>query len=123
MSFQTWIQRVQAIAIARNLVLQTTYASGPQGQAWVSFNWRARNGSRYGTAGAGAEFISLTTPEQYTWDWYAGPDPSPLTPPPPLHPVVDPVPALPWQRHGRYVPRVPAMAVSDALIGLFRIGQ
>lgn len=118
MSFYQWTQAVLAIGESRGLDVRVSYVSGPQGQQWATFNWRARNGSRYGSSGAGAEFIGLTSPAEFTWDWYALPskpdDPPPPPPPPP------PVPANPWERHGRFVPRVPAMAVSDALNELFR---
>ena len=115
MNFYQWVQAVLAIGAARDLIVTVSYPS----PTWATFNWRARNGTRYGSGGAGAEFIGLTTPEAYTWDWYALPNPSPASPPPPVHPVPDPVPANVWERHGRFVPRVPAMAVSDALLALF----
>lgn len=118
MNFQTWVSQVQQIAAARSLILTTAYQTGPQGQQWVSFNWRAANGSRYGSSGAGAEMISLTTPEAFTWDWYGTSTPAPEVPP---RPKPDPVPANPWERHGRFVPRVPAIAVSDALRALFKL--
>lgn len=122
MTFPQWIAAVQEIARTRNLLLTTTPVTGPEGQNWVSFNWVARNNSRYGSSGAGAELIHLTSPLEFTWDWYAGPDPVPNVPPPPVHPPVVVVPPNPWERHGRFVPRVPAMAVSDALIALFKLG-
>jgi len=118
MTFQQWVFRVQQIAASRGLQLTTTYKTGPEGQQWADFNWRAPNGSRFGSAGAGAEFIALTTPEAFTWDWYGSNSPAPEV----LRPrIVDPVPADPWERHGRYVPRVPAIAVSDALMALFKL--
>jgi hypothetical protein len=115
MNFFDWVAQVQRIAISRNLILTTTYTRSPFGSQWASFNWRAMNGSRYGSSGAGEEFIGLTTPEQFTWDWYST---EPNVPPPPVEPAV---PANPWERRGRFVPRVPAMAVSDALRALFGV--
>jgi len=111
MTWQSWIAEVQAIARERGLVLTTTYVNS----RWVSFSWRAANYSRFGSSGAGEEFIYLTSPAQFTWDWYGLPDR--VTPPPPPPP---PVPANPWERNGRFVPRVPAMAVSAALQALFK---
>lgn len=115
MSFFDWVAQVQQIARSRNLILTTTFLTSPFGTQWAKFNWRAANGSRYGSAGAGEEFIGLTTPLQFTWDWYST---NPAEPPPPVLPAVSPDP---WQRRGRYVPRVPAMAVSDALRALFGV--
>ena len=112
MSFYIWVAQVEQIAVSRNLLLTTSYSTGPTGQNWVSFNWRAADNSRYGSAGAGEELIGLTTPEQFTWDWYGG-----ATAPVP-EPLISPDP---WNRRGRHIPRVPAMAVSDALQALFRI--
>lgn len=113
MSFQTWVATVQGIATKRGLILTTTYVT----PTWVSFNWRAANNSRFGSSGAGAEFIGLTTPDEFTWDWYGTtPQENPVNPLPTPPPV-------PWERRGRYTPRVPAMAVTAAIQALFKIGK
>lgn len=108
MTFPEWVQAVLAIAAERGIIVTIDYPRAD----WVTFNWHCSNYSQYGSAGAGAEFISLTTPEAFTWLWHCGaagkiPDPEII--------------GEPWDRHGRYVPRVPAMAVSDALRALFAV--
>jgi hypothetical protein len=107
MTFNEWIAAVLRIARDRGLSVSTTYPR----PGWVTFNWQCANGVGYGSCGAGAEFIYLTTPEAFTWLWNCGPVPEPPE-----------VIGEPWDRHGRYVPRVPAMATMDALNALFQIG-
>jgi len=106
MTFPEWIQAVLSIARDRGIIVTLDYPS----QNWVTFTWHCSDHSQFGTAGAGAELVYLTTPEAFTWLWHCGASPGPGTPE---------IIGEPWDRHGRYVPRVPAMAVSDALQALF----
>lgn len=106
MSFQAWIMAVLSIAEQRGIDVRTTYPR----PGWVTFSWACRNGSQFGTAAAGEEMIGLTTPEAFTWLWVCEYRP----------PTETRVPAEPWARRGRHIPRVPAMAVSDALKELFQ---
>lgn len=112
MTWPQWVAAVLRIAEAKGIEITVTYPS----PTWATFNWRCRNGSRFGSGGAGAEFIGLTTPEAYTALWYCELD----TPTVSDRPETDPT--LPeWaNRKGRHVPRVPAMAVADALQELFK---
>jgi len=107
MNFAQWVNAVLEIARGRGLVCAVTYPR----PGWATFNWRCANGTGFGSCGAGEEFIYLTTPEAFTWLWKCGPAPAPPE-----------VIGEPWDRHGRYVPRVPAMATMDALNALFQIG-
>jgi len=65
MTWESWVNEVLAIAAARNIEITLQYPI----PNWATFSWKCRDGSNYGTAGAGAEMISLTTPEQFTWLW------------------------------------------------------
>jgi hypothetical protein len=65
MTWESWVSQVLAIAAARDIEITVQYPI----PTWATFSWRCRNGSNYGTAGAGAEMIGLTTPEQFTWLW------------------------------------------------------
>ena len=121
-SWPQWIQAVLAIARSRSISVAVTYPK----PTWATFNWVANNGSRYGTAGAGAEFISLTTPEEFTVFWVGGTaSPTPSTParPVPGQPVPDPnKPQNDWiGSRGRVIPRVPVMAAAQALKALFGV--
>jgi len=107
MTFAQWVAAVLQIAASRGLVVTTTYPRSD----WVTFNWYCSKGIGYGSCGAGAELVYLTSPEAYTWLWFCGPGPD-------LAPVI----GDPWDRRGRYVPRVPAMATLDALNALFGVG-
>ncbi len=105
-SWYQWIMAVLIIARDNGIIVTVTYPA----MGWATFNWVCADGSRYGSAGAGWEFIHLTSPEAFTLFWRCG-----------HGPVIDyPVPSEPWLRHGRFIPRVPAMAVSAALKELFQ---
>ena len=107
MTWPQWVSAVLAIAAARGLIVNVTYPT----PTWATFNWRCPNGSRFGSCGAGADFIYLTSPEEYTWDWYCtNPTQSRKT-----------KELEEWERKGRHVPRVPAMATAAALKALFRV--
>lgn len=105
MTFQQWIMAVLSIAESRGIDVRTTYPR----PGWVTFSWACRNGSQFGTAGAGEEMIGLTTPEAFTWLWVCNYTPQTETP----------VPGDPWARRGRFIPRVPAKATGAAMKVLF----
>lgn len=105
MSFQGWIAAVISLANSRGIDVTTTYP----GPGLVTFYWQSRSGPWHGIAGAGESMIALTTPEAFTELWQGGPGPS--TP--------EPLELDPFLRRGRFVPRIPARAVSMALQELF----
>ena len=106
MTWEAWVQAVLNIAAARGIVVSVEYPK----PTWAKFSWQCSNGSRYGTAGAGAEMIGLTTPEQFTWLWVCD------ATTPPIRPIDD------SDRRGkRVVDRMKARAVSFALRKLFNL--
>lgn len=113
MTWPQWVAAVLAIMEARGMDVTVTYPTA----TWVTFTWQCRNRTRFGSGGAGAEFIHLTTPEAYTALWYCELD----TPTVSDRPAPDPTQPDWIARKGRHVPRVPAMAVSDALQELFKL--
>lgn len=106
MTWNQWILAVLSIAESRGIDVRVSYPS----PGWATFNWACRNGSQFGSAGAGVEMIGLTSPERFTALWVCEYRP----------PVETPVPAEPWERRGRFVRRVPAMATGAALKELFK---
>lgn len=118
MTWENWVSAVLQIARDRGINCQVTYPR----PGWATFTWQCQNGSRFGTAGAGQEFIYLTTPEQFTWLWTCEVTQNrPETPNRPDNPFTPEFSDVDLgRRKGRYVPRVPAMAVADALRELFK---
>lgn len=106
MTWNQWILAVLSIAEQRGIDVRVTYPA----PGYATFNWNCRNQTRFGSAGAGESMISLTSPEAFTWDWVCSYNP----------PVETPVPAEPWERKGRFIRRVPAMATGAALKELFK---
>lgn len=106
MTWPQWIDAVLSIARARGIDATVTYPR----QGWATFNWACRNGSGYGSAGAGVEMIGLTTPEAFTQFWVCSVSAS----------SSDYAGNFDFEnRAGRYVPRIPAKATADALRILF----
>jgi hypothetical protein len=68
-TWPAWINAVLSIATARGIVVTVEYPTA----TWATFRWQCANGTRYGTAAAGAEMIGLTTPEAFTELWVCGP--------------------------------------------------
>lgn len=105
MTWVDWVQAVLNIAAARGIVVTVEYPT----PTWATFRWQCQNRTRYGTAGAGAEMIGLTTPEQFTWLWVCD------ATTPPIRPIKDDSD----RRGKRVVDRIKARAVSLALKKLF----
>jgi hypothetical protein len=110
MTFAQWISQVVAIGTGKGLTVTYTYPD----PGLVTFTWRGAY--RSGVAGAGVSMIGLTTPDEFTRLWYDAP---PSVQPPTVIGPAEP-PAQRGKRVGRFVPRVPAMAVSDSLQELFK---
>lgn len=106
MTWPQWLAAVLAIAASRGIVVTVEYPI----PSWATFRWQCQNGSRYGTAGAGAEMIGLTTPEAFTRLWVCD------TSRPPLAPREERS-----MRGKRVVDRIKARAVSFALKRLFNL--
>lgn len=102
MTWPEWVSAVLVIAQSRGFDISVSYPT----PSYATFSASCRFSPYYVSAGAGADMIHLTTPERFTDLWFC--EPVPISP-------------EPWDRRGRYIPRVPAMAVSDALRELFRI--
>lgn len=82
MTWPQWVSAVLAIAEQRGIQVSITYPK----PGWATFSWECRNGTKFGTAGAGAEMIGLTTPEQFTWLWVCDVTPTLRPPADPLEP-------------------------------------
>lgn len=116
MTFDAWISEVLRTANARGIdVIVTTPRAGE-----VRFEWACRNGANRGSAGADASLARLTSVSMFMTLWTC-----PITPQAPSRYTPAPtanVPAGPvleaWQRRGVCVPRIPAMAVAEALQAL-----
>lgn len=110
-----WVAAVLAIGQSKGLAVQVDYP----GPGLATFYWRAASGLN-GIAGAGESMIWLTTPQQFTALWGVSPplyQPAPGEIPGPGFEIF----RQEWERGraGRYVPRIPARAVADALEVLF----
>lgn len=107
MNWSQWISAVLGIAQSRGIDVAVTYP----GPGLATFTWACRNGANHGIAGAGASMIALTTPEAFTALWTCE-----------YQPVRAGYQYQETESHaGRAVPRVPALATSDALRALFRM--
>ena len=101
MTWPQWIAAVIAIAERRGLAVSVSYP----GSGLATFAWRGY--TRSGVAGAGVAMFSITSPEVFTALWTDSPAPQ----------AGDTLESL---RRGRFVPRIPARAVSTVLQELFK---
>ena len=108
MTFAEWISTVVAIAAGRDIDVSVSYPA----PGLVTFNGRHRYSSWTVVAGAGVELVALTSPDAFTAYW------RPPVGVPAIYPEL--ADSFDARRTGRFVPRIPARAVSMALEVLFR---
>lgn len=112
MSWEAWKAEVLRIAESRGIAVSVTPGAFPNS---VRYEWSCRNGSNRGSAGADPGLAQITSPLDFTYLWICS-----LAPPSPTQvndtrigvaPVNDSSSGL---RAGRFVPRLPAMVISEA---------
>jgi hypothetical protein len=107
----TWYQWLGEVVRLANLKgITATYTEPLPG--FATFRWFARGSTWNGVAGAGVGMISMTTPAAFI-EYWRGSEARPMLPPEPEYQGE-------WKRRaGRYVPRIPARATSNAIQELF----
>ena len=115
MTWPEWVNAVLRIGQSRGLAVYHEPMPGATAPGAIIFHWRSLGTPDHGIAGAAPELIANTTPEAFTFLWRGAPARMAENPRDPESPV----PAEPWDRHGRYVPRIPARACCWALETLF----